>query len=80
MVEIKKTYYLQEITIKVNKRELLYDFRDEKVVYTYKNINKQVFELKYEKWRKLLDKHKYWSEYSFDRYEEISNDFQRKTI
>lgn len=77
MKTIKKTYKLSELTIKVNKRELLYDYQDKSVLYTYDNINKNHFKLTDEKWRKLLVKYKLWRDYLVEKYEELENDYSR---
>ena len=54
MIEILKKYKLAEITKRVNKRILTYDFDFGRVVYTYCGINKEEFKLTYEKWGKIM--------------------------
>ena len=77
MKTIKKTYKLREITVQVNNRELLYDYQEQTVLYTYKNINKNHFKLTGKKWRDLLAKYKLWQDYVFQKYEEFENDCSR---
>lgn len=70
MIEIEKKYYLTELTIKVNKREILYDYDINKAFYTYNGINKKEYKINYSKKYKILDKYKLWNDYSFCKYEE----------
>lgn len=74
MIEIEKKYYLTELIIKVNKRELFYDFDADRAIYTYNGINKEEFEINHSRKYKVLDRYKLWNDYSFCKYEEIRND------
>ena len=74
MIKIEKKYKLAEITVKVNKRQLTYDFDFGRVIYTYYGINKEEFKLTYEKWGKIIKKYTKWEkgERTIEVYEEIS--------
>lgn len=72
MIKIEKRYILDEITIKVNNRKITYDKPFQRIIYTYKGINKEEFKLTYKKWDKVCTKYKLWQDYSFCKYEEIS--------
>lgn len=76
MIEILKKYKLAEITKRVNKRILTYDFDFGRVIYTYYGINKEEFKLTYEKWGKIMKKYIKWEkgERTIEIYEEIRND------
>jgi hypothetical protein len=76
MIEILKKYKLAEITKRVNKRILTYDFDFGRVIYTYCGINKEEFKLTYEKWGKIMKKYIKWEkgERTIEIYEEIRND------
>lgn len=76
MIEILKKYKLAEITKRVNKRILTYDFDFGRVIYTYCGINKEEFKLTYEKWSKIMKKYIKWEkgERTIEIYEEIRND------
>ena len=76
-MEIEKKYFLREFTIKVNQRELFYDFDSDRIIYTYKGINKLEFNLSAKKWQQMMNKYQLWSEYSITRYEERQNDYSR---
>jgi hypothetical protein len=76
-MEIEKKYFLREFTIKVNQRELFYDFDGDRVIYAYKGINKSEFDLNAKKWHEVMNKYQVWSEYSITRYEERQNDYSR---
>ena len=76
-MEIEKKYFLREFTIKVNQRELFYDFDSDRIIYTYKGINKLEFNLSAKKWQEMMNKYQFWSEYSITRYEEKNNDYSR---
>lgn len=81
MIEIEKKYFLREITIKVNKRILTYDYALHRVIYTYNGINKEEFKMDYNKWGKIIKKYKLNNDYVFCKYEEIINDNRiRKTV
>lgn len=45
MTKIETKYRVDEITVKVNNRELWYDFLLDRAIYTYKGINKREFNL-----------------------------------
>ena len=72
MLQIEKKYFLREFTIKVNQRELSYDFDSDRIIYTYRGINKSEFVLSAEKWQEMVNKYQFWREYSITRYEEIN--------
>ncbi|MBR5304903.1 MAG: hypothetical protein IKU37_08785 [Candidatus Gastranaerophilales bacterium] len=76
-MEIEKKYFLREFTIKVNQRELFYDFNSDRIIYTYKGINKLEFNLSVKKWQEMINKYQFWCEYSITRYEERNNDYSR---
>lgn len=57
MIEIEKRYYVREIVVKINKREITYDIDYNIAIYTYNGINKDHFELTLEKWWEIRDKY-----------------------
>ena len=57
MIEIEKRYYIREIVIKVNKREITYDIDCNRAIYTYDGINKDYFKITLEKWWQIRDKY-----------------------
>ena len=57
MIEIEKRYYIREIVVKVNKREITYDIDDNRATYTYNGINKEHFKLTLEKWWQTREKY-----------------------
>lgn len=57
MIEIEKRYYIREIVVKVNKREITYDIDYNRATYTYDGINKDHFELTLEKWWQIREKY-----------------------
>ena len=72
MIEIEKRYILREIKICVNKRIITYDYCLNRAIYTYNGINKEEFNMSYEKWDKVCTKYKLYRDYSFCKYEEIN--------
>lgn len=72
MINIKKTYRLEEIEITVNKREIVYDFLLETAYYTYNGINKRQFNLTHAKWLKIVKKYLLHSDYAINKYEELN--------
>lgn len=72
MINIKKTYRLEEMEITVNKREIVYDFLLERAYYAYNGINKKDFKLAYDKWLKIVKKYNLSGTYSVEKYEELN--------
>ena len=72
MINIKKTYRLEEMEITVNKREIVYDFLLDTAYYAYNGINKRQFKLTHAKWLKIVKKYNLNGTYSVEKYEELN--------
>ncbi len=57
-MEITARYRICAVSVKVNKRELLYDLETNRVIYTYKGINKEEYKFSFTKWCKFYKKYK----------------------